>query len=124
MIQSSQFQISSDSQPDGARLRLTGELDLATAPALEQAVRGALEAGAERLVLDLANLTFVDSSGLRLLITLSARAPDEGWTLALTRPPEPSMSVFRLTGAEENLPFAEEQGAEEAPPPTEEPGSR
>ena len=52
--------------------------------------------------------TFIDSSGLRMLIGLNDRAEQEGWTLALLRPAEPSLSVFQITGADDNLPFIEE----------------
>jgi anti-anti-sigma factor len=108
VIGASAFDITSEFQPGGARLHLTGELDIATAPALEAAVDAALKRGAQRLLLDLSDLSFVDSSGLRLFIILSERARGEGWTLYLTRPVGAPMSVFRLTGAEENLPFVED----------------
>jgi anti-sigma B factor antagonist len=105
MIQASPFEIRTDLESDRACLRLAGELDIASAPALDEAVRKALGEGVDRVLLDLAGLTFVDSSGLRLFIMLNARAKEDGWTLEMTRPPEPSLSVFRLTGSEENLPF-------------------
>ena len=108
MIGASPFEIGSESQPDGTRLRLSGELDIATAPALEAAVDAALQRGAECLLIDLSNISFVDSSGLRLFIILNERSANEGWTLRLIRPSGASMSVFRLTGAEENLPFVED----------------
>lgn len=91
-----------------ARVTLAGELDLATAPRVQEAVQAVIEQGASRVVINLARLTFVDSSGLRLFIVLNERAKDEGWTLALIRPAQPSLSVFQITGAEENLPFIEE----------------
>jgi anti-sigma B factor antagonist len=57
----------------------TGELDLATAPALEAALARAFEsAGAERVVLDLRELEFIDSSGLRTLLTARKQAEDAG----------------------------------------------
>jgi anti-sigma B factor antagonist len=108
MIRASAFTIRSHSDAEEARLGLSGELDIATAPQLEQAVGAALDAGARHVVIDLGGLSFVDSSGLRLFIIFADRARSEGWTLALVRPPEPSLSVFRLTGAEENLPFVED----------------
>jgi len=108
MIKASPLEVKSSTEADGARLTLTGELDIATAPTLEQAVHGALQGGVRRVLIDLGGLSFVDSSGLRLFIMLSQRAPQEGWTLQLTRPADTAMSVFRMTGAEHNLPFVEE----------------
>lgn len=93
---------------DGARLRLAGELDIATVALLESAVQQVLDDGTRDLVIDMRELAFIDSSGLRLCILLGDRARSEGWSLVLVRPGEPAASVFRLTGAEENLPFVDE----------------
>ena len=108
MIRASRFDIRSEMQGDTARLTLTGELDIATVPRVEDAVAGALAQGARGVVADLSRLAFVDSSGLRMFITLTERAAAEGWSLGLIRPPEPAFSVFQITGAEENLPFIED----------------
>ncbi|HZO10210.1 MAG TPA: STAS domain-containing protein, partial [Myxococcota bacterium] len=51
-----------------------GELDLATAPALEEALGHAFSGGSARVVLDLRELEFIDSSGLRTLLTARRRA--------------------------------------------------
>lgn len=106
---SSPFEIRRAEGSGTGRLTLVGELDLATAPQVEEAVRGLL-ARARDVLVDLSELTFIDSSGLRLFIDLSDRASLEGWTLRLTRPSEPASSVFRVAGADENLPFVEDPG--------------
>jgi anti-sigma B factor antagonist len=54
----------------------TGELDLATAPALESALARAFEEPSEHVVLDLRELEFIDSSGLRTLLTARRQAED------------------------------------------------
>jgi anti-anti-sigma factor len=59
-----------------------GELDLATAPALELALDGAL-ADALRVVLDLRELDFIDSSGLRTLLSARKRAEGTGAEFSL-----------------------------------------
>ena len=92
----------------GPRIALRGELDIATAPRLQEAIDDALAAAPARLVLDLRELSFLDSSGLRLFIVLAGRAEREGFELALVRPAPPTLSVFRITRAEENLPFVDE----------------
>ncbi len=62
----------------------TGELDLATAPALEAALTRAFESvGTGRVVLDLRELEFIDSSGLRTLLTARKRADDAGAQFSL-----------------------------------------
>jgi anti-sigma B factor antagonist len=103
----SSFEISSAQEGATARVELHGELDLASVARVERAVDEALAAGARALILELGGLRFVDSSGLRLFIVLNQRAGAEGWTLNLTRPQERAMTVFRVSGLAENLPFAE-----------------
>ena len=108
MIQASPFEIRSEVNDGDGRLTLSGELDIATAPQVEEAALALLEQRVRTLVIDLSGLTFIDSSGLRTLIILNDRAAEEDWTLALIRPDEPSLSVLQITGAEENLPFIKE----------------
>lgn len=105
------FAIDSVGDGETGRLKLSGELDLASVPTLEKAVDQALAGGVRKLVLDLSGVSFVDSSGLRLFIVLSQRAGSEGWKLTMTRPQEQAMTVFVVSGLEENLPFAESASA-------------
>ncbi|HEY9557557.1 MAG TPA: STAS domain-containing protein [Acidimicrobiales bacterium] len=60
--------------PDGNVLVTAGELDLATAPQLSEAAEALIETGAKRLVFEVSGLSFMDSSGLRVLLELSKRA--------------------------------------------------
>jgi anti-sigma B factor antagonist len=90
---------------DAVTLTLTGELDIATAPRLEEALGSALAGKPAELTLDLRPLSFMDSSGLRQFIVLAERAETEGWRLMLIRPGQPTLSIFQITRAEENLPF-------------------
>ncbi|MEA2152324.1 MAG: anti-sigma factor antagonist [Solirubrobacteraceae bacterium] len=101
------FEIDTANQADTGCLTLSGELDLATVPRAQAAVDAALARGARTLILDLSAVSFIDSSGLRLFIVLHQRATAEGWRLSLIRPQERAMTVFRVSGLEENLPFAE-----------------
>src|SRR5687767_10325566 len=60
------------------RVRFAGELDLATVREAEDAVAEARRGGAGPLVLDLGGLTFVDSSGLRLIMQINAACASDG----------------------------------------------
>jgi anti-anti-sigma factor len=64
-------------------VRLEGELDLATAPRLAEAVQELREVGWDAIVLDLAAAEFVDSTGLRLLVEIQAQARRENWRFEL-----------------------------------------
>ncbi len=98
------LQIEEQLDGDGAVLTLSGELDIATVPRLEEAVVGA-RAPSDTLTIDLRPLRFMDSSGLRQFIVLADRAEREGWTFALVRPSSAVLSILKVTRAEENLPF-------------------
>ncbi len=73
-----------------------GELDLATVPELESSLALAPVPPGGRLVLDLRDLVFIDSSAIRLLMTLDIRARSEGWELFIVRGAEAVRQVFDL----------------------------
>ncbi|MGI8335144.1 STAS domain-containing protein [Actinomadura scrupuli] len=69
---------------DGVALAaVDGELDLATAPLLAERLRGLLAAGCTRIVLDVAGVSFCDSSGLNVLLDIQRRASRRGGSLTL-----------------------------------------
>ena len=57
-------------------IRLSGDLDAHTAPRLDDVVRELLESGADRIVVDMGGVEFVDSSGLRSLIRARSDGAD------------------------------------------------
>jgi anti-anti-sigma factor len=59
-------------------VRPVGELDIASAPALEDSLRQALESGAASVALDLTRVTFIDSAGVRVLLWADAHSREEG----------------------------------------------
>ncbi len=81
------------------RLALRGELDLATAPLLDEALRAAGEA-ARTVVLDLRGLSFLDSTGLRTVLQADARARSDGHDLLVVRGPHAVHRVFALAGVD------------------------
>jgi anti-sigma B factor antagonist len=91
-------------------LWVEGELDLSTIPVLSQQLDPHIAGhGHTALRLDLSAVTFMDSSGLRLLIELHERSRREGWGLTLAAPKHESATlVLRMTGADTALPFVDE----------------
>jgi anti-anti-sigma factor len=102
--------ISSGVEDGALSIALAGELDLSGAAQMEaslaEAERSLAEGGkARRLVIDLGRLTFLDSTGLRLLLQADMRAREGGYELVL-RPGGPSVQrVFEVTGALDVLRF-------------------
>lgn len=86
------------------RLRVAGELDIATAPELQSVVDRVARAG-RTLVLDLSHLEFIDSIGVSLIYRLHVRAREDGLGLRLVPGRRAVMRVFDLTGLTDRLPF-------------------
>jgi anti-anti-sigma factor len=108
-IDPSGFSISTSDSDGRAVVTVRGELDLATAPELETALLERLDAGSE-VVLDLRELEFMDSSGLRVLVTAHARAADGGPRFAIVRPLAGSevAKILDIAGIEQQLDVVEE----------------
>jgi anti-sigma B factor antagonist len=92
---------------DGTRrtLVLSGELDMLVAPELEAAVRRLCDDGAGELVLDLRELTFMDSTGLRGTLAAYEFCRQSGYSFAVIPGPRQVQTVFELTGLADRLPF-------------------
>ncbi len=85
-------------------LVVQGELDLATAPRLDEALADAIATGASSIVVDLQAVSFMDSSGLHVLIR-HAHREDGHARVRLTKGSPAVQRVFELSGAFEYLPF-------------------
>ncbi len=83
---------------DSVWVRVAGELDLCSASLLEQALRGA-ERHARMVVLDLRELTFMDSAGLHVIINATARIRQAGRRVVLVRGPAHVDRLFAVTRA-------------------------
>jgi anti-anti-sigma factor len=105
MVKPTEFKISHRSAGGDVTLKISGELDLGTGPVLAESV-DRLPDEVTTLTLDLSDLIFMDSTGLRLLIEFDQRAKREGWKLALIRPQHATAAaVLAATGADAALPF-------------------
>lgn len=80
-----------------------GELDLFTAPFLRDEVREAIKQDGSTLVLDLAALSFMDSSGLSVLIEAWRLATSEGGGVSLAAPQAPVARILRTTGLDRRI---------------------
>ena len=95
-------------ESDGVvRLVLSGELDLSSATQVEEVLKDIEETEPRLIVLDLRELTFMDSTGLRVMVSADARARDAARRLAIVQGPEAVHRVFRITGLDDHLEIVE-----------------
>jgi anti-sigma B factor antagonist len=83
---------------DRHTLSLVGELDIATAPELQTAIEGLCEDGAGEIALDLHELSFIDSTGLRLISTSRQMCGRHGCDFSLTRAQPRTQRLLELAG--------------------------
>jgi len=90
---------------DAHVVELIGELDLDGASAVEEELLAVEASDAESIVVDLSNLEFIDSTGIRLIVMAADRS--EGGRFALLRGPKQVHRVFEITDLADRLPFVE-----------------
>lgn len=96
------LQIDVKRQQDMEILRLSGELDLASAPLLQREIDSA-GLGATAMILDLEKLDFIDSTGLRMILAAHERAKERGQEFAVTRGSRQVQRLLAITGVGEHL---------------------
>jgi anti-sigma B factor antagonist len=97
------LELTTSERAGGAHVALSGELDIATAPKLEEEVRRLESQGRGLVVIDLRGLEFMDSSGLRALLAADTRARERGARLVIVRGDERIQRVLRITRLDERL---------------------
>jgi anti-anti-sigma factor len=103
------FRIETHESGSGTTIKLAGELDSATCTELVERFEQATAApDFQSLVIDLGEVSFIDSSGMRAIIAVERRAQKDGLELALM-PPSPAVTeLLRVTGITDRLPLAPE----------------
>lgn len=79
-------------------LRLNGELDAATLPALERWLQVVEGAGSSRIVLDLGHITFIDTCGPHAFMRAAERAGRSGRSFAIVDPSAVVRRILQITG--------------------------
>ena len=85
------------------RVALVGELDLSTVAKVQEELRRVEASAPATLVVDLSKLSFLDSTGLRCIVTADERARAEGRRIVIVRGPDAVQRVFAITRLEERL---------------------
>ncbi|HEX3623713.1 MAG TPA: STAS domain-containing protein [Acidimicrobiales bacterium] len=95
---SSEFTSWASFEPGGAVVAVRGELDLSTVATLARSLAPVLDTHPHELILDLAELRFIDSTGLSLLVKTSKELKEHEGMLALTHPTPPVRRVLEIVG--------------------------
>jgi anti-anti-sigma factor len=96
--------IRTETDEAGFRLALAGELDLASAGQLDTAVAELCADGAKRIVLELGELEFMDSTGLRAVLVGAELCEVSGCELLIGRASRQVERLFQVSGVGERLP--------------------
>ncbi len=96
-----------ETTPDSDRYVITvsGEVDLATSPELDTAIIAAIKSGSSSLVIDLTDVSFMDSSGLGVIVRGLKRCREADNDLDLVITNERVLKVFGITGLDQVIPI-------------------
>jgi len=84
--------------PSGLAVTVSGELDIATAPALRDRLNEAIDAGTYRFVIDLSAVSFLDSVALATIVHAKQRLPEKGRMAIATEPDSYVTLIFESSG--------------------------
>jgi anti-anti-sigma factor len=99
-----EFRIEEDRRDSAVVLRLHGELDLASADTVAQRLDAHAAAG-DAVVLDVDGLSFMDSSGLRVVLQAAETSRTSSWSFSLTAGSEQVRNLFASAGVTDRLPI-------------------
>jgi anti-anti-sigma factor len=105
------FDVQVVSQDDRRTLLLSGDLDISSADQVEAMIHQALRPGTASVVLDLSEVAYMDSTGLRVIVAIAQLCEQHGSEFALVPGPPEVQRVFELTGISEHLSFTTEGSA-------------
>lgn len=100
------LQVTTVQTPEGPRVEVRGQLDLAGAEQLTDALRAAEQQGTGRVALDVSRLDFMDSTGLQVILDADVRAAEGGHELVVVVGDGPARRVLELADALPRLKIA------------------
>jgi anti-anti-sigma factor len=99
--------VDTESADGQARISLSGELDISSAARVEDELSSLQAQSPKMLVLDLRELEFMDSTGLRLIVRADEAARAGGTRFVIVRGPEAVQRVFQIVGLDTRLEMAD-----------------
>jgi anti-sigma B factor antagonist len=98
-----QLRVGDRREQDRVVVRMSGELDVASAPLLQSELESPEIGATPLLVFDLEDLNFVDSTGLRIILLAHERARERGQEFAITQGSPQVQRLLNITSADEHL---------------------
>ncbi len=92
------FAVRAEARGDDIRVVVAGEVDLSTAPALRDAVLGAIARAVSVVVVDLGNVSYLDSTGVHCLFDAAAAANGKSKAVRVEHAPAHVARVLRISG--------------------------
>lgn len=99
------MQIATTPGSDRYVITVSGEVDLASSPDLDTSIIAAIASGAASVVIDLTNVSFMDSSGLGVIVRGLKRCREADKDLDLVITNERVLKVFGITGLDQVIPI-------------------
>jgi anti-sigma B factor antagonist len=99
------MQIATTPGSDRYLITVSGEVDLATSPELDVAIIAAIDSGTTSVVIDLTDVSFMDSSGLGVIVRALKRCREAENDLDLVITNERVLKVFGITGLDQVIPI-------------------
>src|SRR5689334_9344516 len=98
------------SDPPSATVVLDGDIDIATAPAVRRFLMAAISGGNIHLAVDMSGVTFIDASGIGVLVAAAHRARQAGGRLSLLAPSRQMRWLLDVLHLDAILPAAQRSG--------------
>ena len=102
-------------QDERVVVAFSGELDMAEVPRVQQELQELESSGPGLLVLDLRGVSFIDSSGLRVILESDIRSRRQGWRVAVVPGPEQVHRIFLIALLDKRLDFIDPSELEGGP---------
>src|SRR4051794_35011664 len=97
------LRVETETRSDHALVTAVGEIDAATAGSVDEAVSAAIAEGHKRVLLDFAQVTFIDSTGLGVLVKSHRAAEAAGLVFAVVHPTPQTRKLIRVLGLDQLL---------------------
>ena len=98
-----QLSVTTTTASDHTVVGVSGEVDAATSDPLRAAIFDVIEGGQPKVVIDMSEVSFIDSSGLRVLIGAYKAAESAGGALRVGNPSEAVVRLLEITGQYERF---------------------